>query len=213
MSTPTDPSLVVLTASDAELLAQVCAGRRCERPAPLPSWSRGLLGLSALTEEQAMAMLGLRRTAARRLLWAFALHRRLLVAAQPAEPQLTMPEQIAAVMHPLAVIDHERLWCLPLDPHLRLIGEPIEISRGDVDGTDVSARGFCRAALRAGAVGAIAVHNHPSGDVSPSAADRAVTRRLVEAGRAIDIRVYDHVIVNATGGCYSLSRSQPELFR
>src|SRR5436309_2405344 len=52
-----------------------------------------------------------------------------------------------------------------------------------------------RDALAEAAAGIIVVHNHPSGDPTPSADDRAVTRQLVEAGRVLDLPVYDHVIV------------------
>ncbi|MCK6490614.1 MAG: hypothetical protein L6R48_20365 [Planctomycetes bacterium] len=55
--------------------------------------------------------------------------------------------------------------------------------------------------------------NHPTGDTAPSAADAAVTRRLVAAGRAVDVPLVDHVIVTTSGGFLSLRRDQPELFR
>jgi DNA repair protein RadC len=57
-----------------------------------------------------------------------------------------------------------------------------------------------RLAIAEGAAGIIVAHNHPSGDPTPSADDRAVTRQLVDAGRLLDIPVYDHVIV--TDGRY-----------
>jgi DNA repair protein RadC len=59
----------------------------------------------------------------------------------------------------------------------------------------------------------VAVHNHPGGDPAPSAADRAVTRRLCEAGRAIDVPLRDHLIVGANGRFTSLFRDEPGLFR
>ncbi len=155
---------------------------------------------------------GLTPAAARRLHAALELHRRLLRARRPTTA-LTQPAQVAQVMLPLVGLDHERLWCLCLDPRSRLIGEPVQISQGDVDGCDAGPRSFFRNALRRAASTAIAVHNHPSGDVSPSHADAAVTRRLVAAGRAVDVQLVDHVIVNATGGFVSLRLSQPELFR
>jgi DNA repair protein RadC len=55
-----------------------------------------------------------------------------------------------------------------------------------------------RAAILAGAAGIILVHNHPSGDPTPSADDRAVTRQMVDAGRLIDVPVYDQVILAGT---------------
>lgn len=199
--------------SDAELLARICAGGLPRSPVPLPGWSRGLSGLTSLTEAQAMKILGIRPNAARRLLLAVALHRRLLTAAVPLRPLCRSPEDIAVVMRPLVAIDHERLWCLPLDSRCRLIGEPIEAARGDVDGTDAGPRAVCRLALRSGAVSMVVVHNHPAGEAIPSAADVAVTMRLVTAARTIDVPLQDHVIVTATGLWCSLRRVRPEVFR
>ena len=149
--------------------------------------------------------------AARRLAAAMELHRRLLRTRRP-RAQLNQPELVAQVMQPLVQRDHECLWCLCLDPRSRLIGEPVQVSQGDIDGCDAGPRSFFRNALSRGACTAIAVHNHPAGDPSPSAADAAVTRRLVAAGRAVDVALVDHVVV-ATGAFISLRRDQPELFR
>lgn len=192
----------------ADLVARIIGGSTA-----VAAWSSNVLGLASCTEAQLMATLAIRRPAARRLRLAFALHRRLLATAIPELRRLRQPEDVAVVMRPLVQIDHERLWCLPLDPRCRLIGEPIEVARGDVDGTEAGPRSACRAALRAGASSMIVAHNHPSGDPSPSAADAAVTRRLAAAGRAVDVPLNDHVVVCADGRFASLRRDQPELFR
>jgi len=70
-----------------------------------------------------------------------------------------------------------------------------EVSRGTLNSSLVHPREVFRAAILAGAAGIILVHNHPSGDPAPSADDRAVTRQLVDAGRLLDVPVYDHVIL------------------
>jgi len=57
-----------------------------------------------------------------------------------------------------------------------------------------------RAAIAEAAAGIIVVHNHPSGDPTPSADDRAVTRQLVDAGRVLDVPVYDHVVIGGETG-------------
>lgn len=201
--------------TDGDLLAHIAAGSPRQTPSPLaaPVWNAGLTSLVTMSEDQLMAALAIRRGAARRLLLAFALHRRLLAAQVPERAKLNAPDVVAQVMRPLVQLDHERLWCLALDPHCRLIGAPVEVARGDVDGTDASARAICRAALRAGATSMIIVHNHPAGDPSPSPADAAVTRRIVAAGRAVDVPLADHVVMCADGRFASLRRDQPELFR
>jgi len=113
----------------------------------------------------------------------------------------------------LVLLDHERFWCLPLDPRSGLIGEPRQISQGDIDGTDAGPRAFFRAALTAGAASCIAVHNHPTGDPAASPADLAVTTRLVAAGRTLDVRLVDHLIIGDQGRFVSIRRNHPECFR
>ncbi len=121
---------------------------------------------------------------------------------------------MAGLLTPLlGCLGHEELWCLPLDPQSRLIGEPQVISRGDVDGTDAGPRCFFRAALSAGATSCVAAHNHPNGDPTPSLADRAVTRRLFAAGRLVDLPLVDHIVIAAGGAFVSLLTSCPECFR
>jgi DNA repair protein RadC len=69
------------------------------------------------------------------------------------------------------------------------------ITRGLLNSALVHPREVFRAAIAEAAAGIIVVHNHPSGDPTPSAEDRVVTRQLVEAGRLLDVPVFDHVIV------------------
>jgi DNA repair protein RadC len=70
-----------------------------------------------------------------------------------------------------------------------------EVTRGILDSSLVHPRECFRAAIAAGAAGIIVAHNHPSGDPTPSAEDRMITRQLVAAGKILDIPVYDHIIL------------------
>lgn len=81
-----------------------------------------------------------------------------------------------------------------LDTRYRLI-EYAELFHGTIDGAEVHPREVVRRALRCNAAAVIVAHNHPSGDVTPSAADRAVTARLKQALALVDVRLLDHVIV------------------
>lgn len=173
----------------------------------------GVLALACMTVDQVADELGCSKAGAQRLVLAFALHRRLLAALAPERPTCSVPDEVAAFLRPHALRDVEALWVLPLDPRCRLIGgEPIEVFRGDVDGTDAGPRAICRAALRAGAASVVVAHNHPSGDPTPSAADVAVTRRIAAACRSVDVPLVDHLIVTADGRWCSLRRDDPELF-
>lgn len=177
----------------------------------------GLAGLARLPAEALAGLDGLGPAKAAELAAAFVLGIRAAAAALE-RPHLRTPEEVhafvcEALSPALLRLPHEELWCLPLDSQLRLIGHPRVVTRGDVDGTDAGPRAFLRIALGAGAVQAIAVHNHPSGDPTPSAADRAVTRRLVEAGRTVDLPLRDHLIIGSGGRFTALAISEPALFR
>ncbi len=88
----------------------------------------------------------------------------------------------------------EEFHLLTLDAQNR-IARDLLITRGILNSSLVHPREVFRAAIAEAAAGVIVVHNHPSGNPTPSADDRAVTRQLAEAGRLLDIPVYDHVIV------------------
>lgn len=70
-----------------------------------------------------------------------------------------------------------------------------EVTRGILNSSLVHPREVFRIAIALGAAGIIVAHNHPSGNPTASNDDRAVTRQLVDAGKVIDIPVYDHIII------------------
>ena len=96
------------------------------------------------------------------------------------------------------MLDHEQMWLLALDGRSGLRGIRC-VSRGGAHGCAIHARDVLCAALRQGASGFILVHNHPSGDPQPSAADLALTRRLDGAAAVVGIPLIDHVIIAPTG--------------
>jgi DNA repair protein RadC len=101
----------------------------------------------------------------------------------------------------LGHLEREVFAAVMLDTRHRLI-EYVELFFGTIDGAEVHPREVVRLALRLNAAAVLVAHNHPSGEVDPSAADRAVTARLKQALALLDIRLLDHVIV---GGRSSLS--------
>ena len=88
----------------------------------------------------------------------------------------------------------EEFHLLALDSQSQVLRDVL-ITRGLLNSSLVHPREVFRAAIAEAAAGIIVVHNHPSGDPTPSADDRAVTRQLVAAGQLLDLPVYDHVIV------------------
>ena len=94
----------------------------------------------------------------------------------------------------LGGLEREVFAAAMLDTRHRLI-EYVELFQGTIDGAEVHPREVVRAALRLNAAAVLVAHNHPSGEVEPSAADRAVTARLKQALALVDVRLLDHVIV------------------
>lgn len=94
----------------------------------------------------------------------------------------------------LASETREQFRVLFLDRKNRLIGDEVQ-NRGTVDHTPVYPREVLRRALELGASAVILVHNHPSGDPTPSKSDIEMTREVITAARALKISVHDHIIV------------------
>jgi DNA repair protein RadC len=94
----------------------------------------------------------------------------------------------------MAFAEKEQFRLLFLDKRNQLIADEVQ-QTGTVDHTPVYPREVIMRALELSATALILVHNHPSGDPTPSGDDRAVTEQLVAAGRLLDIPVHDHVII------------------
>jgi DNA repair protein RadC len=132
---------------------------------------------------------------AARLLAAFELAARLLQEQRPALPRVRKPDDVAALLGPrLRDLAVEEFHVLALDSQSR-VRRDILVTRGLLNSALVHPREVFRAAIAEAAAGIIVVHNHPSGDPTPSPEDRAVTRQLAEAGRLLDLPLYDHVIL------------------
>ncbi|MEO8480487.1 MAG: DNA repair protein RadC [Gemmatimonadota bacterium] len=130
-----------------------------------------------------------------RLLAAFELSIRLDREARPATPRIGTPADVLRVVGPaLRDLQVEEFHMLALDTRSRVLRDVL-VTRGLLDSSLVHPREVFRAAIAEAAAGIILVHNHPSGDPTPSAEDRAVTRQLVAAGQLLDLPVYDHVII------------------
>jgi len=101
------------------------------------------------------------------------------------------------LMLELALLEHEVFYCIFLDNQHRVL-KTEGCFKGTIDGANVYPREVLKRALKINAKALILAHNHPSGLAEPSEADRAITRRLIEALGLIDIRVLDHFIIGGT---------------
>ena len=118
-------------------------------------------------------------------------------AADDADPgaRVRGPADVFARMGPrLRDVLQEEFHALLLNSRHRIVREVL-VTRGTLDSSLIHPREVFRPAVAESAAGVILVHNHPSGDPTPSAEDRAVTRQLAEAGRALGIPVLDHIVV------------------
>ena len=142
---------------------------------------------------------GVGRSKAARVAAALELGRRVGAEREPPPERIRGPADVHRFYAPrvrdLAV---EEFHVLALGSQSQVLGDLL-ITRGILNSSLVHPREVFRAAIAEAAAGIIVVHNHPSGDPTPSADDRAVTRQLVDAGRLLDLPVYDHVIVGGDG--------------
>ena len=117
-------------------------------------------------------------------------------AAQPAEkPRLDRPERVlAAVPDEVLRARKEHLLGFYLDARSQLLGRET-VSIGTLSASLVHPREVFKPAILESAASVILIHNHPSGDPTPSREDIRLTRQLVECARLLDLRIHDHVIV------------------
>jgi len=138
---------------------------------------------------------GIGPTKAARLAAAFELGARLAREERPALPRIREPDDVVRLFGGrLRDLQVEEFHLLALDSQSQVLREVL-VTRGLLNSSLVHPREVFRAAIVEAAAGIIVVHNHPSGDPTPSAEDRAVTRQLAEAGRLLDLPLYDHVII------------------
>ncbi len=107
----------------------------------------------------------------------------------------------------LAALEHEEVWLLSLDGKYGLKSAR-RIAQGGLHGCALLTRDVLSPALRDGASAIVLVHNHPSGDPTPSPEDIAMTRAVRAAGELVGIPLLDHVVV-ARSGARSIGEAEP----
>ncbi len=188
-----------LTAQEllAILLGTGCAGRDALEIAGalLARMDGSLLRLAGRPAVEVARAPGVGLAKAARLAAALELGRRLGAERAPPPERIKGPADVHRLCAPkLRDLAVEEFHVLALGSQSQVLSDLL-ITRGILNSSLVHPREVFRAAIAEAAAGIIVVHNHPSGDPTPSADDRAVTRQLVDAGRLLDLPVYDHVIV------------------
>jgi DNA repair protein RadC len=154
-----------------------------------------LNALARATVDELKQIAGVGPDKAATLVAAFALARRMEQERREESPVLDNPATVVNFMRETnRLLSVESFQALLLNTRKRLIRVE-EISDGTLDTILVHPREVFRAAIVANAAGIVLVHNHPSGDPTPSAADIKVTRDLIRAGQLLKIEVVDHVII------------------
>ena len=126
---------------------------------------------------------------------AIELGRRLTLESPEERPAINSPADAAAlVQYEMQALEQEHLRVLLLDRRNHVL-EVVEVYRGSVNSSQVRVGEVFKEAVRKNASGIIVIHNHPSGDPTPSPDDVAVTRAIVQAGKLLDVDVLDHLVI------------------
>ncbi len=156
---------------------------------------KGLLAVMHMSAEELAEIQGIGSVKAATVLAAVEIGRRLSVRAAEKREVIHGPEDAAAYAMPhFRYEQKEHFAVLLMNTKNHVIGMPI-VSTGSLSASIVHPREVFQAAIRQSAASMILVHNHPSGDPTPSREDIAVTERLVKAGKIMDIAVLDHIII------------------
>lgn len=189
--------------TDAELIAillrtGVPGANAVDVAAQLLEQYQSLNGLSRCEVNEIKKIRGIGETKALHLVAAFQLGKRL-ARERLGQEKIDSPELIYALLSPeMRVLHKESLRIILLDTRYRLLRIQ-EISLGSLNESIAHPRDVFRPAIISSAYAVIVVHNHPSGDPSPSQADHSLTRRLAEAAELLQIKLLDHVIIGAPG--------------
>jgi DNA repair protein RadC len=186
--------------SDTELLAMLLrSGSRGHNVIAIAqrliAEAGSLAALVKWNESDFRRLTGIGRVKALQLVTVMEIARRVLAKVDDVEAVFNRPELVLEHFHPqIAGLAVEKFWVLCLNRKNRLIKQ-VEITSGTATSSLAHPREVFREAIRQGATAVVCVHNHPSGDPAPSAADVQVTRQLREAAKAVDIELLDHVVV------------------
>ncbi len=190
--------------ADAELLTLLLgsgsrSGSAAWQAAQLLARHGGLHGLARATPPELAAAPGMGPARSARVVAALEIGRRLAMRRMRAGEAVLSPADVHRHFHPrLRDVPHERFVVVLLDGRHRWIREVV-VSQGTLTASLVHPREVFRPALREPSAAVILVHNHPSGDPTPSREDVEITARLVRAGELLGVHVLDHVIVAERG--------------
>ncbi|WP_037319174.1 DNA repair protein RadC [Salegentibacter sp. Hel_I_6] len=187
--------------SDAELIAiLIGSGSRNESAVQLSkrilaSTGNQLSDLGKLSVKKLCEFKGIGPAKAVSIVAAMELGRRRRAEEALEKKKITSSASVFELMQPIiGELYHEEFWIIYLNNSNKVI-EQLQLSKGGITGTLVDVRITLRKALEVGATSIILAHNHPSGTLKPSEADKQLTQKLKTAAQSLDIKVLDHLIV------------------
>ena len=187
--------------SDAELIAiLIGSGSRNESAVDLSkrilgSVQNNLNALGKLSMAQLMQFKGIGEAKAISIMASMELGRRRRAEEAQELDKITSSKSVFEIMQPIiGELPHEEFWILYLNNSNKVISKA-QMSVGGITGTLVDVRLVFKMALEKCATALILCHNHPSGTLIPSDADKQLTKKLKTAGDSLDIKVLDHLIV------------------
>jgi DNA repair protein RadC len=167
----------------------------------------GLFGLQRATFAELCQQRGIGEAKAAQIKAAIELGRRLMMVHPDERPIIQSPEDAAAlVQYEMSAFAQEHLWVILVDTRHRVIAVD-KLYTGSLNASTVRISELFRMAIQRNAAAIIVVHNHPSGDPTPSPEDINLTRALIQAGKLLDIEVLDHLVIGM-GRFVSLKRER-----
>lgn len=190
--------------SDAELIAiLIGSGSREESAVELSKRilavaENNLNELGKLSIKQLMQFKGIGEAKAISIAAALEIGRRRRGEAAAKITKITCSKDVFDLLQPLlGDLPHEEFWIVYLNNSNKVLFKE-QLSKGGITGTLVDVRLVMKNALEQGAVGLILAHNHPSGTLKASTADKQITQKLKSAAEVLDIKVLDHLIITQT---------------
>jgi DNA repair protein RadC len=186
--------------SNAELLAILLrVGVRGENAVQLGQrllkTFNGLHGLHKASYVDVCAQHGIGGAKAAQIKAAIELGRRMAAQAPEERPGVHSPADAAELlMYEMGALEQENLYVLLLDTRNRVLSKE-RVYIGSLNSSTVRVGELFKAAIQRSAASIIVVHNHPSGDPTPSPEDIALTRSIVQSGKLLDIAVLDHLVI------------------
>ena len=187
--------------SDAELVAILIGSGNREESAVdlckriLASTNNNLSALGKLSVKQLMKFKGIGEAKAISIIAALELGRRRRGEEALEKKKITSSASVFELMQPvIGELQHEEFWIIYVNNSNKVI-QKNQLSKGGITGTLVDVRLVLKNALEVGATGLILAHNHPSGTLKPSEADKQITQKLKGAAQSLDIKVLDHLII------------------